>query len=100
MKSACLLPVSVQARLSSNQTQSGHMPEQPSDIAALMSQLQQRPANRRHSKRSLIRRRKSILTWRSRVGEDIHRSPLMMWRISKQKISMYRYSSSGQGGLL
>ncbi|WP_114634395.1 LytR/AlgR family response regulator transcription factor [Vibrio splendidus] len=68
----------VQARLSSNQTQSGSTPEQP-DIAALMSQLQQlsqstsQQAQPPYQSQPLYQQKKKHLTWlKASVGEDIH----------------------------
>ncbi|UPR59326.1 response regulator transcription factor [Vibrio sp. ED004] len=56
----------VQARLSSNQTQSGSTSEQP-DIAALMNQLQQL------SQSTSQQNKQQYLTWlKACVGEDIH----------------------------
>ncbi|MEZ9470247.1 LytR/AlgR family response regulator transcription factor [Vibrio lentus] len=68
----------VQARLSSNQTQSGIMPEQP-DITALMAQLQQlsqstsQPTQPPYLSQPLYQQQKKHLTWlKAIVGEDIH----------------------------
>ncbi|MFA0015057.1 LytR/AlgR family response regulator transcription factor [Vibrio lentus] len=60
----------VQARLSSNQTQSASTPEQP-DIAALMNQLQQ--LSQSTSQQPPYRPQQKHLTWlKASVGEDIH----------------------------
>ncbi|MEZ8720169.1 LytR/AlgR family response regulator transcription factor [Vibrio pomeroyi] len=60
----------VQARLSSNQTQSGSAPVQP-DIAALMNQLQQ--LSQSTSQQPPYRPQQKHLTWlKASIGEDIH----------------------------
>ncbi|MFZ3406350.1 LytR/AlgR family response regulator transcription factor [Vibrio chagasii] len=84
----------IQARLSSNQTQSGHMPEQP-DIAALMSQLQQL------SQSASQQNKQQYLTWlKASVGEDIHLiavDDVAYFKAEDKYVSIFK---KGQGGLL
>ncbi|MCZ8485780.1 hypothetical protein O9993_09310 [Vibrio lentus] len=61
----------VQARLSSNQTQTGSTPEQP-DIAALMSQLQQlSPINITASSTSYLSQKKYLAWLKASVGKTL-----------------------------
>ncbi|MFA0550650.1 LytR/AlgR family response regulator transcription factor [Vibrio lentus] len=84
----------VQARLSSNQTQSGITPEQP-DIAALMSQLQQL------SQSTSQPTQPSYLTWlKACVGEDIHLiavDDVAYFKAEDKYVSIFK---KGQGGSL
>ncbi|WP_215402699.1 LytR/AlgR family response regulator transcription factor [Vibrio gigantis] len=84
----------VQARLSSNQTQSGHMPEQP-DIAALMSQLQQL------SQSASQQNKQQYLTWlKASVGDDIHLiaiDDVAYFKAEDKYVSIFK---KGHGGLL
>ena len=84
----------IQARLSSNQTQSGHMPEQP-DIAALMSQLQQL------SQSASQQNKQQYLTWlKASVREDIHLiavDDVAYFKAEDKYVSIFK---KGQGGLL
>ncbi|PMG97826.1 LytR/AlgR family response regulator transcription factor [Vibrio lentus] len=82
----------VQARLSSNQTQSGITPEQP-DIAALMSQLQQLSQS--------TSQQPQYLTWlKASVGEDIHLiavDDVAYFKAEDKYVSIFK---KGQGGSL
>ncbi|MEZ8057023.1 LytR/AlgR family response regulator transcription factor [Vibrio splendidus] len=82
----------VQARLSSNQTQSGSTPEQP-DIAALMSQLQQLSQS--------TSQQPQYLTWlKASVGEDIHLiavDDVAYFKAEDKYVSIFK---KGQGGSL
>ena len=84
----------IQARLSSNQTQSGHMPEQP-DIAALMSQLQQL------SQSASQQNKQQYLTWlKASVREDIHLiavDDVAYFKAEDKYVSIFK---KGHGGLL
>ncbi|MBE8576232.1 LytR/AlgR family response regulator transcription factor [Vibrio sp. OPT18] len=84
----------VQARLSSNQTQSGIMPEQP-DITALMSQLQQL------SQSTSQQNKQQHLTWlKASVGEDIHLiavDDVAYFKAEDKYVSIFK---KGQGGSL
>ncbi|WP_139683629.1 LytR/AlgR family response regulator transcription factor [Vibrio tasmaniensis] len=82
----------VQARLSSNQTQSGSTPEQP-DIAALMNQLQQLSQS--------TSQQPQYLTWlKASVGEDIHLiavDDVAYFKAEDKYVSIFK---KGQGGSL
>lgn len=82
----------VQARLSSNQTQSGSTPELP-DIAALMSQLQQLSQS--------TSQQPQYLTWlKASVGEDIHLiavDDVAYFKAEDKYVSIFK---KGQGGSL
>ncbi|MFA0406952.1 LytR/AlgR family response regulator transcription factor [Vibrio splendidus] len=84
----------VQARLSSNQTQSGSTPEQP-DIAALMNQLQQL------SQSTSQQAQPQYLTWlKASVGEDIHLiavDDVAYFKAEDKYVSIFK---KGQGSLL
>ncbi|MCF7485589.1 response regulator transcription factor [Vibrio sp. A2-1] len=84
----------VQARLSSNQTQSCITPEQP-DIAALMSQLQQL------SQSTSQQAQPQYLTWlKASVGEDIHLiavDDVAFFKAEDKYVSIFK---KGQGGSL
>ncbi|WP_286302684.1 LytR/AlgR family response regulator transcription factor [Vibrio apostichopi] len=84
----------VQARLSSNQTQSGSTPEQP-DIAALMNQLQQL------SQSTSQQAQPQYLTWlKASVGEDIHLiavDDVAYFKAEDKYVSIFKKS---QGGVL
>ena len=90
----------VQARLSSSQTQSGHMPEQP-DIAALMSQLQQLSQSASQQTQPPYLSQKKYLTWlKASVGEDIHLiavDDVAYFKAEDKYVSIFK---KGQGGLL
>ncbi|MCZ8502227.1 LytTR family DNA-binding domain-containing protein [Vibrio lentus] len=82
----------VQARLSSNQTQSASMPEQP-DIAALMNQLQQLSQS--------TSQQPQYLTWlKASVGEDIHLiavDDVAYFKAEDKYVSIFK---KGQGGAI
>ncbi|WP_373960060.1 LytR/AlgR family response regulator transcription factor [Vibrio gigantis] len=82
----------IQARLSSNQTQSGHMPEQP-DIAALMSQLQQL------SQSASQQNKQQYLTWlKASVGEDIHLiavDDVVYFKAEDKYVSIFKMGQAG-----
>ncbi|MCK8084416.1 LytTR family DNA-binding domain-containing protein [Vibrio sp. 1CM8B] len=84
----------VQARLSSNQTQTGSTPEQP-DITALMAQLQQL------SQSTSQQNKQQYLTWlKASVGEDIHLiavDDVAYFKAEDKYVSIFK---KGQGGLL
>ncbi|NOJ11776.1 LytR/AlgR family response regulator transcription factor [Vibrio splendidus] len=84
----------VQARLPSNQTQSGSTPEQP-DIAALMNQLQQL------SQSTSQQNKQQYLTWlKACVGEDIHLiavDDVAYFKAEDKYVSIFK---KGQGGSL
>lgn len=84
----------VQARLSSNQTQSGITPEQP-DITALMSQLQQLSQSTSQQVQA------QYLTWlKASVGEDIHLiavDDVAYFKAEDKYVSIFK---KGQGGSL
>ncbi|MCK8075288.1 LytTR family DNA-binding domain-containing protein [Vibrio sp. 1CM2L] len=84
----------VQARLSSNQTQTGSTPEQP-DITALMAQLQQL------SQSSSQQNKQQYLTWlKASVGEDIHLiavDDVAYFKAEDKYVSIFK---KGQGGSL
>ncbi|UWZ99448.1 LytR/AlgR family response regulator transcription factor [Vibrio splendidus] len=84
----------VQARLSSNQTQSGSTSEQP-DIAALMNQLQQL------SQSTSQQNKQQYLTWlKACVGEDIHLiavDDVAYFKAEDKYVSIFK---KGQGGSL
>ncbi|MEZ9654295.1 LytR/AlgR family response regulator transcription factor [Vibrio splendidus] len=84
----------VQARLSSNQTQSGSTPVQP-DIAALMNQLQQL------SQSASQQAQPQYLTWlKASVGEDIHLiavDDVAYFKAEDKYVSIFK---KGQGGVL
>ncbi|MEZ9385608.1 LytR/AlgR family response regulator transcription factor [Vibrio lentus] len=88
----------VQARLSSNQTQSASMPEQP-DIAALMNQLQQ--LSQSTSQQPPYRPQQKHLTWlKASVGEDIHLiavDDVAYFKAEDKYVSIFK---KGQGGSL
>ena len=90
----------IQARLSSNQTQSGQMPEQP-DIAALMSQLQQLSQSASQQTQPTYLSQKKYLTWlKASVGEDIHLiavDDVAYFKAEDKYVSIFK---KGQGGLL
>ncbi|MEO9497245.1 MAG: response regulator transcription factor [Vibrio splendidus] len=96
----------VQARLSSNQTQSGSTPEQP-DIAALMSQLQQLSQSTSqqpqppYQSQPLYQQQKKHLTWlKASVGEDIHLiavDDVAFFKAEDKYVSIFK---KGQGGSL
>ncbi|MBY7729130.1 response regulator transcription factor [Vibrio splendidus] len=82
----------IQARLSSNQIQSGHMPEQP-DIAALMSQLQQL------SQSASQQNKQQYLTWlKASVGEDIHLiavDDVVYFKAEDKYVSIFKKGQAG-----
>ncbi|MEZ9363859.1 LytR/AlgR family response regulator transcription factor [Vibrio sp. 10N.286.49.E11] len=84
----------VQARLSSNQTQTGTTPEQP-DITALMAQLQQL------SQSTSQQNKQQYLTWlKASVGEDIHLiavDDVAYFKAEDKYVSIFK---KGQGGSL
>ena len=84
----------VQARLLSNQTQTGSTPEQP-DITALMAQLQQL------SQSTSQQTQPPYLTWlKASVGEDIHLiavDDVAFFRAEDKYVSIFK---KGQGGSL
>ncbi|WP_122081423.1 MULTISPECIES: LytR/AlgR family response regulator transcription factor [Vibrio] len=84
----------VQARLSSNQTQTGSIPEQP-DITALMAQLQQL------SQSTSQQNKQQYLTWlKASVGEDIHLiavDDVAYFKAEDKYVSIFK---KGQGGSL
>ncbi|CAK3314943.1 Uncharacterized response regulatory protein VPA0021 [Vibrio crassostreae] len=88
----------VQARLSSNQTQSGSTSEQP-DIAALMNQLQQ--LSQSTSQQPPYRPQQKYLTWlKASVGEDIHLiavDDVAYFKAEDKYVSIFK---KGQGGSL
>ncbi|MCC4816143.1 DNA-binding response regulator [Vibrio lentus] len=88
----------VQARLSSNQTQSASMPEQP-DIAALMNQLQQ--LSQSTSQQPPYRPQQKHLTWlKASVGEDIHLiavDDVAYFKAEDKYVSIFK---KGQGGAI
>ncbi|MEZ8697848.1 DNA-binding response regulator [Vibrio lentus] len=88
----------VQARLSSNQTQSASMPEQP-DIAALMNQLQQ--LSQSTSQQPPYRPQQKHLTWlKASIGEDIHLiavDDVAYFKAEDKYVSIFK---KGQGGSL
>lgn len=90
----------IQARLSSNQTQSGYMPEQP-DIAALMSQLQQLSQSASQQTQPPYLSQKKYLTWlKASVGEDIHLiavDDVAYFKAEDKYVSIFK---KGHGGLL
>ncbi|MEZ9720443.1 LytR/AlgR family response regulator transcription factor [Vibrio splendidus] len=96
----------VQARLSSNQTQSGSTPEQP-DIAALMNQLQQlsqsnpQQTQPPYQSQPLYQQQKKYLTWlKASVGEDIHLiavDDVAYFKAEDKYVSIFK---KGQGGSL
>ncbi|MEZ8678727.1 LytR/AlgR family response regulator transcription factor [Vibrio splendidus] len=88
----------VQARLSSNQTQSASMLEQP-DIAALMNQLQQ--LSQSTSQQPPYLPQQKHLTWlKASVGEDIHLiavDDVAYFKAEDKYVSIFK---KGQSGLL
>ena len=88
----------VQARLSSNQTQSGSTSEQP-DIAALMNQLQQ--LSQSTSQQPPYRPQQKHLTWlKASIGEDIHLiavDDVAYFKAEDKYVSIFK---KGQGGSL
>ena len=90
----------IQARLASNQTQFGHMPEQP-DITALMSQLQQLSQSASQQTQPPYLSQKKYLTWlKASVGEDIHLiavDDVAYFKAEDKYVSIFK---KGQGGLL
>ncbi|CAK2437582.1 LytR/AlgR family response regulator transcription factor [Vibrio crassostreae] len=88
----------VQARLSSNQTQSGSTSEQP-DIAALVNQLQQ--LSQSTSQQPPYRPQQKYLTWlKASVGEDIHLiavDDVAYFKAEDKYVSIFK---KGQGGSL
>lgn len=96
----------VQARLSSNQAQSGITPEQP-DITALMAQLQQLSQSTSQQMLSpsqsqpLYQQQKKHLTWlKASVGEDIHLiavDDVAFFKAEDKYVSIFK---KGQGGSL
>ncbi|MFI3273167.1 LytR/AlgR family response regulator transcription factor [Vibrio sp.] len=88
----------VQARLSSNQTQSGGTPDQP-DIAALMNQLQQ--LSQSTSQQAPYRPQQKHLTWlKASLGEDIHLiavDDVAYFKAEDKYVSIFK---KGQGGSL
>lgn len=90
----------VQARLSTNQAQSSHTPEQP-DIAALMSQLQQLSQSASQQTQPPYLSQKKYLTWlKASVGEDIHLiavDDVAYFKAEDKYVSIFK---KGHGGLL
>ena len=90
----------VQARLSSNQTQSGITPEQP-DITALMAQLQQLSQSTSQQAQPPYLSQKKYLTWlKASVGEDIHLiavDDVAYFKAEDKYVSIFK---KGQGGSL
>ncbi|MCG9639438.1 response regulator transcription factor [Vibrio sp. Isolate34] len=90
----------VQARLSSNQTQSGSTPDQP-DIAALMNQLQQLSQSTSQQTQPPYLSKKKYLTWlKASVGEDIHLiavDDVAYFKAEDKYVSIFK---KGQGGSL
>ncbi|RPF23797.1 LytR/AlgR family response regulator transcription factor [Vibrio crassostreae] len=92
----------VQARLSSNQTQTGSTPEQP-DITALMVQLQQlsQSTSQQVQAQPLYRSQQKYLTWlKASVGEDIHLiavDDVAYFKAEDKYVSIFK---KGQGGSL
>ncbi|WP_122046535.1 LytR/AlgR family response regulator transcription factor [Vibrio atlanticus] len=82
----------VQARLSSNQTQTGSIPEQP-DITALMAQLQQL------SQSTSQKNKQQYLTWlKASVGEDIHLiavDDVAYFKAEDKYVSIFKKSQGG-----
>ena len=95
----------VQARLSSNQTQTGTTPEQP-DITALMAQLQQlsqstsQQTQPPYLSQPLYQQQKHLTWLKASVGEDIHRiavDDVAYFKAEDKYVSIFK---KGQGGSL
>lgn len=89
----------VQARLSSNQTQSGITPEQP-DIAALMAQLQQLSQSTLQQTQPPQQQKKHLTWLKASVGEDIHLiavDDVSYFKAEDKYVSIFK---KGQGGSL